>query len=261
MPSDWRHGAPFVHEIWAPSVFTANAVCAIAGDRPVRVIPYAVALRKLPITPRVAGAKHFFTALLIFNMASSFARKNPLASIAAFRKAFGDDQSTRLIVKISNGNQFPSGMDSIKEAVSGASNIVLVDRTMTPREIDDLYRESDVVISLHRSEGFGLTLAEAMLRGVPVIATDWSGSVDFLHVDNSLTVPYRLVFAVDPQGTYHYPGIMWAEANVDAAAAALQRLRREPEFARYLGETGAAYAARIWSAEAYVASVRGYLGL
>ncbi|MBX6330001.1 MAG: glycosyltransferase family 4 protein [Pseudolabrys sp.] len=261
VPPDWRHGIPFVHEIWVPSAFTADAVRQIAGDRPVRVVPHPVALRGPAAGPRVPRPDRPFTALLIFNMASSFARKNPLAAINAFRKAFGDDVSARLIVKTSNGRQFSTGISSIKEAIGTAHNIVLIDRTMSAGEIEALYHESDIVMSLHRSEGFGLTLAEAMLRGLPVVATNWSGNVDFVNAENGIPIPYRLIAAEDPQGTYHHPGMKWADADVEAAAEALRRLRREPELARTLGEAGAAYAARAWSAQCYAESVRRHLGL
>ncbi|MEW6640320.1 MAG: glycosyltransferase family 4 protein [Pseudomonadota bacterium] len=261
VPSDWRHGIPFVHEIWVPSAFTADAVRPMAGGRPVRVIPHPVAVQGASAALRLPRPDRPFTVLLVFNMASSFARKNPLASIRAFRRAFGDDPSCRLIVKTVNGREFPDGIRSITDAIGAARNIAVVDRAMTADEIAALYDDSDAVISLHRSEGFGLTLAEAMLRRVPVVATDWSGNVDFLNVGNALPIPCRLVPAEDPQGTYHHPDMMWAEADVDAAADALRRLRRDPELARRLGEAGARDAARSWSAYGYADAVRRHLGL
>lgn len=261
VPHDWRFGIPFVHEIWVPSAFTAAAMAGIAGDRPVRVVPYPVAAGRHQRIGNRAETQRPFTVLFIFNMASSVARKNPLATIAAFRTAFGDDRLARLIVKTSNSQVFPSGINSIRDAIGTARNIVLIDRTMSATEVERLYQESDVVMSLHRSEGFGLILAEAMLRGLPVVATDWSGNVDFLNTDNGIPIPYRLVPAEDAQGTYQHPGMMWAEADIEAAAEALRRLRREPQLARRLGEAGAAYAARVWSAHSYAETIRRQLGL
>lgn len=260
-PPDWRYGIPFLHEIWVPSQFTADAVLPICCGLPVRVVPHPVALRHRPARPQNLRSARPFTALLIFNMASSFARKNPIAAIAAFRKAFGDDPSTRLIVKVSNGKIFPSGVDAIKSAVGSARNVALIDKAMTTAEIEALYNDSDVVLSLHRSEGFGLTIAEAMLRGLPVVATNWSGNVDFCNCDNGFPIPFKLVPADDPQATYHYPNMSWAEADVAAAAAALFRLRASPDLARHLGESGAAYARRAWSAQSYAERVRQPLGL
>jgi glycosyltransferase involved in cell wall biosynthesis len=194
-------------------------------------------------------------------MASSFARKNPLASIEAFRKAFGDDPSTRLIVKISNSETFPSGLSSLMKAIGSAPNIVLIDRTISGTEMEALYRESDLLISLHRSEGFGLTIAEAMLRGLPVVATNWSGNIDFLNTSNGFPIPYLLVSAEDLQGTYHHPYMKWADADVEAAAEALRHLRRDPALARDMGQAGVASAAQTWSGEAYATTVCRYLGL
>ena len=118
-----------------------------------------------------------------------------------------------------------------------------------------------MLISLHRSEGFGLTLAEAMLRGLPVIATNWSGNVDFLTGDTGIPVPYRLVPAQDPQGTYQHPDLRWADADIDAAAAALRRLRANPALRRALGEAAAAFGVKVWSGAAYAATARRRLGL
>ena len=117
------------------------------------------------------------------------------------------------------------------------------------------------VLSLHRSEGFGLTIAEAMIRGIPVVATKWSGNVDSVTEENGVPVPYSLVPATDPQGTYDQPQLCWADADVAAAADALKRLRAEPELALRMGQAGASYAARNWSAQAYTDLVSDRLGI
>ena len=261
VPPDWRHGASFVHEIWVPSRFVAEAVAGIAGGRPVRVVPYPVALPSGQGRCATYAAHRPFTVLTIFNASSSFSRKNPCAAIQAFRRAFASDTASRLIVKTSNLSAFPKGIDLLKDAISGAANIVLMGDTMSAAEMDALYQESDVVMSLHRSEGFGLVLAEAMVRGLPVVATDWSGNVDFLTADTGYPVPYRLIPAEDPQGTYHHPNMLWAEADVAAAAAALRRLRDDRALGTTLGQSAARFASRAWSAEAYVGAVRQHLGL
>ena len=220
VPLEWHHGIPFVHEIWVPSAFTANAVRSIAAGRPVHVVPHPVALMTAS-RPRILDTtKRPFTVLTIFNAASSFARKNPLASIAAFRRAFGDDPSARLIIKASNLSTCPQGSDFLTKAQSFSKNIILVTETFGFSEMDNLYLESDVVLSLHRSEGFGLAVAEAMVRGLPVVATNWSGNVDFVNEGTGFPIPYTLVSAEDPHGTYHHPTLDWAEACVDAAAEA-----------------------------------------
>ena len=258
LPDDWSFGFPFVNEIWTPSNFVATAVRSRAGTKQVRVLPHPVAIRR-PM--RSQPRRKCFTVLTVFNAASSFERKNPMAAIAAFKLAFGDDPAARLVIKLINSSAFPGALTVIKDSVGGASNIDVKSGVMSVKELDDLYDDSDVVISLHRSEGFGLTLAEAMVRGIPVVATNWSGNVDFLNDQSGRPIPYRFTPANDPQGTYHHPRMFWADPDVDAAAASLRELRRKPELSRRLGEAGAAYAERIWSSERFCESVHRYLSL
>lgn len=260
VPADWRHGIPFVHEIWMPSRFTADAVRPVAAGRPLRVVPHPVALRAVP-SPPVLRSDRPFTVLTLFNAASSVARKNPVAAITAFSRAFGNDAMTHLIVKTSNAATLPGAVGMITNAIGSRHNITLIDEVMSVQEIDALYHKANVVMSLHRSEGFGLTIAEGMLRGLPVIATDWSGNTDFLTPETGVPVPYRLIAAEDPQDTYHFPDMSWADADVAAAAGALRRLRTDPALATKLGQSAAAYARHAWSAESYASLVRPHLGL
>jgi glycosyltransferase involved in cell wall biosynthesis len=261
VPNDWRVGVPFVHEIWAPSKFTADAIRPVAEGRAVHALPYPAALYGPPHAPDRESADQPFTVLTIFNMASSFDRKNPLASIAAFRRAFGNDSTARLIVKTSNLSAFPQGLRLIKEATCSANNIIVIDNIVSASDVVDLYLKADVVLSLHRSEGFGLLIAEAMSHGVAVVATNWSGNVDFLTPETGIPISYRLIPAEDRQGTYHYPNLMWADADIVESAQALRRLREDRALRLQLGKNGAEFAARTWTAAAYVETVRGYLGL
>lgn len=261
MPPDWQRGTQFVHEIWVPSQFTTRAVQSIAGRRPVCVIPYPVAARSYPSMPFRRDSDHPFTVITIFNAASSFARKNPLATIAAFSRAFGDDRGVRLIVKVSNPSAFPQGHECILEAARRANNIVVTDTIASAREMALLYERSDVLVSLHRAEGFGLIIAEAMLHGLPVVATNWSGNVDFLTPETGIPVPYHLVQAEDPQGTYHYAEMKWAEANIEGAAEALCRLRADRALCNQLGSAAAQFGLEAWSAERYASAVRSRLSL
>jgi glycosyltransferase involved in cell wall biosynthesis len=260
LPEDWAFGFSFVHEIWTPSNFVADAVRPRAGTRPVRILPHPVAIRRAGTAPP-ASRRGGFTVLTVFNAASSFARKNPIATIKAFKRAFGDDPTARLTIKLANSAAFPAALAAIHESIGGARNVEVRSGVVSAEEIDSLYGASDVVISLHRSEGFGLTLTEAMARGLPVVATNWSGNVDFLNDQNGRPIPYRLVPAEDPQGTYHHPSMLWADPDVDAAADALGQLRREPQLSRLLGEAGAAYAEHHWSSHSFTQFARRHLGL
>lgn len=258
-PTDWRHGLPFVHDVWTLSDFTARALAPLLGRKPAVLAP-PCALDVTPVVrpPRSRGDE--FRVLTIFNVASSFARKNPFAAVRAFRAAFGDDPSARLTLKLSNASSAPGFDALLARQTEGAGNIETINRTFSADELSALYERCDVVISLHRAEGFGLTLAEAMARGLPVVGTAWSGSADFLSDATGVPVSYRLVSACDPQHTYHFPSMSWAEADVEAAASALRRLRADPSGARRLGEAGAAHAAAHWTAPAYARRVRALLG-
>lgn len=251
MPEDWRLGVPFVHEIWTPSRFAAEAISTITGDRPVHILPH-------PMVPQAGGPRpeatrdgRPFTALVILNIASSFERKNPCAAIRAFRQAFGDDPAARLIVKFANASAYPKAVQLMKEAAGGASNVAFIGEMLDFAGVEALYAESDVVMSLHRAEGFGLVVAEGMLRGLPVIATDWSGNTDFMTRETGMPVGYKLVPAHDPQNTYEHPDMCWADADVDQAAEALRTLRADPDLRRNLGLAAQTHATRFLSQEAY----------
>lgn len=257
MPSDWRHGVPFVHEVWVPSSFTASAVEPIVAPRPVRVVPLPVSISGSPSAAGDRTARPF-TVLTFFNAKSSIARKNPQAAIAAFRQAFGSDPGARLIVKATHLDTAPQAAHI--RSLCSAANTVLNEGVTDAAALDALYAEADLVLSLHRSEGFGLTLAEAMLRGLPVVATDWSGSVDFVTEACGIPVPWRLVPAQDPQRSYHYPEMRWAEPDIAAAAAALLALRADPDRLERLGAAAADFAMANWSIENYACLVRDALG-
>ncbi len=253
LPSDWRHGVPFVHEIWVPSRFVAEAVQPVAAGKRLRIVPHPVACDVASTVKSVEARP--FTVLTIFNMGSSFERKNPLAAIEAFKRAFGRDRSTRLILKTANVDTFPQGLGRLQSAIADHPNIMLVTRSIQQAEIDALYDTSDVLLSMHRSEGFGLVLAEAMCRGLPVVATDWSGNRDFLTEQTGVPVPCRLIAARDPQGTYDMPSMMWADPDVDAAANALRQLRDDPTLRERLGREAARTAAEHFGVAAYLRSI------
>ncbi|WP_237217379.1 glycosyltransferase, partial [Falsiroseomonas oryziterrae] len=237
-PPEWRLGAGLVHEIWALTHFVADAVRPVAGDRAVHVVPPPVALRPVPQRRRRTGGSRF-TVLSMFDAASSLSRKNPEGVIEAFRRAFGADPTARLLLKTQRLGEMPQEAARLA-AMAAGPNIEIRYATLDAAGLDALYDEADVLLSLHRAEGFGLSLAEAMLRGLPVVATGWSGNADFLTPGTGIPVPWRLVPAQDPQRTYDHPDQRWAEPDLDAAATALRRLRDDPAEAARLGAAAAA---------------------
>jgi glycosyltransferase involved in cell wall biosynthesis len=143
-------------------------------------------------------------------------------------------------VKYANASAWPESMRLLQEAAGGAANIELSGGVIDDAAMGAMYDTADALISLHCSEGLGLVVAEAMIRGLPVIATDWSGTTDFLDEETGVPIGYRLVPVADPQGTYRVTTAMWAEPDVSQAAAALLRLRADPALRARLGQAAAA---------------------
>jgi glycosyltransferase involved in cell wall biosynthesis len=239
VPPDWRIGGRFAHEVWVPSPFTADAVAPLLSRRPA-VVPHPLAA--VPPAPSALDRAAFglpadaLVVLVAFNLASSFERKNPLAAIAAFRAAFGDRPDRLLLLKIGNPGQFPEDFSRIAAAAAAAPNVRLETRTLPTADLHALTAACDIVLSLHRSEGFGLVPAEAMLLGKPVIATGWSGNMAFMDATSAALVGYRLVPAADPRHVYE--GSCWAEPDQADAVAHLRRLADDAAARVALGARG-----------------------
>lgn len=244
-PPRWRAGLPFVHEIWVPSRFTAAALAPLAASRglALRVVPHPLAAAP----PRPSGLRRAafgipddaVLTLVSFSLASSFERKNPLAAIAAHARAFGARPDRILLLKVGKTAHHAADLARLRAAISGLPNIRLETRLLAPADSHALTAMADIVLSLHRSEGFGLVPAEAMMLGRAVVATDWSGTADFLDASSAIPVPYRLVEARDPRGVFEAPGAVWAEADEGAAAAALRALADDPARRAALGAAAA----------------------
>ncbi len=262
-PESWRAGVPFVHEAWAPSRFAAAALEPLLPGR-VRVVPHPVAAH--PPQPSALGRAAFslpedaVVTLAAFSLASSFERKNPLGAIAAHRLAFGDRADRVLLLRVGDPHHFPGDFARLRATAAPHPNIRIDTQTRPAADHFALMAACDIVLSLHRSEGFGLVLAEAMLLGVPVVATDWSGNVDFTDAGCAAMVPARLVPAHDPRGVYMASGARWAEPDLGAAAAHLARLADDAAARRALGRAGQAAARVRLGPEPLGAAVRG-LGL
>jgi glycosyltransferase involved in cell wall biosynthesis len=235
-PPEWRAGARFVHEVWVPSPFTAAAIETLLPGR-VRVVPHPLAVA--PPVPQALDRSAFgwpadaVVVLVSLNLASSLERKNPLGAIAAFRAAFGDRRDRLLVLKIGNPDHFPADFARIVAAVAAAPNIRIDTQPYPAAAVHALTAAADIVLSLHRSEGFGLVLAEAMLLGKPVIATGWSGNMAFMDGQSAALVDYRLVAPQDPRQVYH--GSSWAEPDQGGAVAHLRRLAEDAAARAALG--------------------------
>lgn len=239
-PPEWRSSFAFVDEVWAASRFAYEAI-APATSKPVLLMPMAVA-----IPPPQPGSKRAdfglpddrFVFHFSFDFRSYASRKNPLAAIAAFRRAFPQRTAPACLLLKTIGSEWcGEERDGVAETIRGDPRIVLIDRELSRPQAIALLALSDCFLSLHRSEGFGRGPAEAMLIGKPVIATDYSGTCDFATRETALLVGCRLV----PVGFEQYPGAsgqVWAEADIDEAAAAMRRIIGDPGLARRLGKAG-----------------------
>jgi glycosyltransferase involved in cell wall biosynthesis len=263
VPPSWAAGAGFVHDIWSPSRFSANALAGLSPGR-VRVVPYPMAVSP-PVPARLGRAdfglpERAVITLVSFSLASSLARKNPLAAVAAFRAAFGDRGDRVLMLKVHGGAEAPADMAVIAEAVRGSGNIRLETRSLPEADSYALTACADIVLSLHRSEGFGLVPAEAMFLGRCVVATDWSATAEFLDASCGVPVPYTLVPARDPRGVFEAPGAVWAEPDIGAASVALRALAEDAGRRAALGAAARAAAAARLGLEGLREAVRS-LGL
>ncbi len=245
MPEAWRAGLDFVHEIWVLSQFTADAVATImpAGS-PVtlRVVPPPVALAP-PLASALTRADFGLPmdaviTLVSFSLASSFARKNPLAAIAAHRAAFGNRADRILLIKVTHTDRHAAEFAELRHAAEGLGNVRFETRMFDAADRHALTACADIVMSLHRSEGLGLVPAEAMLLGIPVIATDWSATTEFMDAKSACLVAYRLIQASDPRGVFEAQGAVWAEADIGDAARHLRELAEQPDLRRQIGEAG-----------------------
>ncbi|HEX3886244.1 MAG TPA: glycosyltransferase family 4 protein [Phenylobacterium sp.] len=247
-PLRWRRDAALVDEVWAPSRYTADALAGAAA--PVRVVPHPLFLEdyaKVAPAPRRAP----FQGVSVFDFNSSLARKNPQGAILAWVRAFGSDPDCELTLKTQNGGTFPDALAVLR--ASAPPNVRVIDEVWPYSEVQRLIAGADVLVSLHRAEGFGLTPAEAMAMGTPVLATAWSGVLEFMDETSGLLVPFQPIPVADPQGVYH--GQSWAEPDIEAAAQALIRLRDDPALRRRLAEAGRARVAERLSPQAWFATL------
>lgn len=216
-PLEWSGCERHFAEIWTPSAF-AKASLAKMVDRPIHVVPHRV-----PAKPRrIRDPKACFTVLAMADSRSSLSRKNPDGALRAFRAAFDNSTAAQLYLKLHGFRSELERFERSNADLLRASNIHLIRGYVDDGALADLYRQADVFLSLHRAEGFGLPMFEAMANGIPVIATGWSGNTDFMSNSDSELIPYTLIPVNDSSAVY--AGSMWAEPDICAASCALRRL-------------------------------------
>jgi len=233
-PDAWIPSAAPLHEIWAPSAFVQSAVSRKVTI-PVVHMPHGVEVTNFAACPpRELGVPlGRFTFLCMFDFSSVMTRKNPMGAVDAFRRAFPSGSQAALLIKAAHASDHPAEYAELQERLQGIPNIYLTDRRLSRAEVNGLIASSDGILSLHRSEGFGLILAEAMYLGKPVVATGWSGNMDFMHATNSCPVGYELVTLDRGHGAYE-AGQQWADPDLDHAAHLLRRVVDDAAWRQHL---------------------------
>ena len=240
LPASWKPKLDYVDELWVPSRFIAEAVRR-ETDKPVQAIHYGIDTPAEPCSrPDFGLPEEEFLVLAMYDSNSYASRKNPEGAIRAFEKAFGGrDVPARLVLKLANGKE--EELRALRErlAGSGIRYQLITERYEKPR-LNALIACCDVYLSLHRSEGFGLVVAEAMSLGVPVVATAWSANAEFMPEECTCRVKATLVPVGDAYqwGEEHH---RWADPDVDQAAAYLRMLQENPEKGKRMAEEARAW--------------------
>lgn len=240
IPQHWQSKLFLFNEIWTPSSFCSEAFAPVSPV-PVLTIPHPINVPDSTITRKeLKLLSDKFIFLFIFDFASNCERKNPRAAIKAFKQAFGTDERVLLFLKSTNAEIAEGEFNKLKAEAGNASNIKIVNGFWDRQYLTGLMRNCDCYVSPHRAEGFGLTVAEAMFCGKPVIATDYSATSEFMNVNNSFPVRYTL--KVMEKDFYQYKkGGKWAEPDISHIADLMRQMFESPEQAKQIGDNAAEY--------------------
>ncbi|MHA6204606.1 glycosyltransferase family 4 protein [Dyella soli] len=259
-PEAWLQALDDVDEVMVASDFVEQAVRS-ATHKPVFKVPVPLGdVNDSGLERADFGLDPDATIFLCtFDFHSSLARKNPLGTVEAFQRAFPDRcEKVCLLLKSSNGHSYPERFRELMASIKGDSRIIVRDDIIDRQHLHALQRCCDAYVSLHRSEGFGLGLAESMRLGKPVIGTRYSGNLEFMTDDNSYLVNFRM--APVPPGAYIHPeNQYWAEPDLDHAAALMRSVVAAPAEAKAKGSKAAEDVRRQLSVEACVTAMTARL--
>lgn len=256
-PPSWRPAFRYVDEVWCPSTFTAAALEALApAGVTVRVVPHPIFA-----LPAASGSAEGYwperaecRALASFDLRSTVARKNPDGLLTAWTRAFPEAAPARvLLCKVTGVAVEADRFEALKARVAHRSDIVFETAGLTEPEMTALVSSADMLVSLHRAEGFGLLPASGMWLGKSVVATAWSGNMDYMDAASAALVGWRPEPVQDAQGLYS--GAFWAEPDLDEAARLLRNLATDAEARRSLGLRAHAHARSVFTEAKWAADV------
>lgn len=254
-PDKWTSAFSIVDEVWAPSVFNCENIRK-KSPVPVTLIPYGI---EAPCDEEKNRAffglsENKFLFLSMYDSNSTIERKNPLGAIKAYRKAFGENENgVGLVIKINNPTE--RDRELIKQELGECKNVYFLEKTYEKAAVNSLIKCCDAFVSLHRAEGFGLVIAEAMYVGTPVIATNWSANVDFMNEDNSCPVKYELTEIKEDCCSYE-KGQVWAEPDTDDAARYMKKLLNDREYYEKLKDNAERFIKTEFSSEKSAEAVK-----
>ncbi len=248
-PAQWQGAFEHLDEVWVASDHIARTLRELS--------PVPVQTMRLPVTPEAPpqmsrtelGMPQGFCFLFVFDYRSVFKRKNPLGVVRAFCDAFEPGSGPSLVIKSIFGDEFPSERQALAAAASERPEIHLVEETIPVEAKNAMIASCDCYVSLHRSEGFGLTMAEAMYFGRPTIATAYSGNLDFMTAGNSYLVPHTMT-EIGVDANPYPPDGEWAEPDLGRASSLMREVFENPKAAAERGRRGAADIRRTHSLQA-----------
>lgn len=255
-PDDWVPCFHCLNEIWAPSEFICNAIRK-KTSLPVYCMPYHVEAE----IQKEYSRKDFdlpekqFLFLMMYDHSSCMERKNPLGVLNAFKEAFDKgNRDVGLVIKINNSTK--EDEEKIGNILDGYTNVYLIKETLDRDAVNSLTKCVDAVVSLHRAEGFGLVLAEAMLLGTPAIATNWSSNTEFMNEEVACMVDYKMV-TIEKDMPPFKAGNQWADPDLHQAAGYMRKLYEDGEFYRGLAEKAKAHVVEVLSMERAAGLIKG----
>ena len=227
--------------VLAPTRFIQETISKHFPDKPIIHYPQSVNIKRAPKPDRARFElpDDAFVFLCGFDAMSCMERKNPMASIAAFKKAFQGGEKVRLLIKVSNPD-FDGAREKLEQMKAGDDRIVIYSEILPREELEQLYASCDALISLHRSEGLGLFIMEMMAQAKPTIVTAWSGNMDFTTPENSCLVDFKMVPVQSRHPAYQFcakaPEACWADADTDCAAGWMRALVADRQLCARIGK-------------------------